>query len=526
MDFLYRNIHMEQKKWDASTQITIEEDVNIPELKGDCLVMLLKEAVPIIEESRVGRDQVTVKGYLQYQVMYETGDEGRLEQLTGKLPFEEIIHVEQTIPGEIASAKAVIEDFKVSMINTRKIAVQSVVILYVHMHQLVEEDWTFDVANAGVELEKLFEEKEVMQLCQKKSDVFRVKEELEVPGGYPQIQRLLWNRITLGDLEVRPMEGKISLKGEWNGFFIYTAQGTGQSIKMFHKKVPFHGIMDCSACESDMVVSVIPTLNSYSVEVKPDMDGEDRILYFEAVLDLQIRIYGQEKVSLLQDMYSTTGEVFLQQKMVKAPVLHIAGEGKCKLKHSYKIKEASPKVIHLLHTCGSVLPDREVWENGKLYLTGSVHAQMLYQSNEAELPYAVCECDIPYALEMESNEAMDIQNRTEKPSIILEPRLEQLEAQMVDSEEMELKGILAISVLVMAENSFSCIGSAEIMPLDTAKYAALPGMVMCFADKETPLWDYGKQYYMSVEEIKRLNGLNDNVLKPGNGILLVKGTTG
>lgn len=42
MDFLYRNIHMEQKKWDASTQITIEEDINIPELKGDCMSMLLK----------------------------------------------------------------------------------------------------------------------------------------------------------------------------------------------------------------------------------------------------------------------------------------------------------------------------------------------------------------------------------------------------------------------------------------------------------------------------------------------------
>ena len=39
MDFLYRNIHMEQKKWDASTQITIEEDINIPELKGDCMSM-------------------------------------------------------------------------------------------------------------------------------------------------------------------------------------------------------------------------------------------------------------------------------------------------------------------------------------------------------------------------------------------------------------------------------------------------------------------------------------------------------
>ena len=31
MDFLYRNIHMEQKKWETAAQMTIEEDVNVPD---------------------------------------------------------------------------------------------------------------------------------------------------------------------------------------------------------------------------------------------------------------------------------------------------------------------------------------------------------------------------------------------------------------------------------------------------------------------------------------------------------------
>ena len=42
MDFLYRNIHMEQKKWETATQMTIEEDINVPDAKGDCLAILLK----------------------------------------------------------------------------------------------------------------------------------------------------------------------------------------------------------------------------------------------------------------------------------------------------------------------------------------------------------------------------------------------------------------------------------------------------------------------------------------------------
>ena len=525
MDFLYRNIHMEQKKWEASTQITIEEDINIPEMKGDCMAMLLKDAALSIDETRVGRDQVVLKGSLPYQILYETGDNGRLEQLSGNLPFEEIIHVNGTTPGELATAKGIIEDFKVSMINTRKIAIQSVVMLHVHMHQLMEEEWTDDVVNAGSDLEKLFETRDVLQLCQKKSDVFRVKEELEVPGGYPAVQNLLWKRITLGDMEARPMEGKISLKGELNCFFIYMAQGTSQAIKMMNKKVPFHGMIECNVCQSDMSVSVIPMLNQCTVEVKQDFDGEDRVLFLEAVLDLQIRIYGQEKIALLQDMYSTGQEITLEEKTVQAPILHIAGDGKCKLKQSHRLKEGTPKAIQILHTSGAVFPDREVWENGKLSLMGSVQAQILYLSGEEEMPYAVSECEIPYMLEMESNHGIESgdEPETTKPTIMIEPRLEQLEAQLVDSQEMELKGILAFSVLVFDSEKHTCVGGADSKPLDTAKYAALPGMVMCFAEQDTPLWEYGKRYYMPVEEIKRLNNMSGDYLKAGNGMLLVKG---
>ena len=119
MDFLYRSIHMEQKKWETSTQMTIEEDMNVPDAKGDCLAILLKDAALIVDETRVGRDQVVVKGCLKYQILYETGGGGRLEQLTGDLPFEEVINVSGASPGDLATAKGVIEDFKVSMINTR-----------------------------------------------------------------------------------------------------------------------------------------------------------------------------------------------------------------------------------------------------------------------------------------------------------------------------------------------------------------------------------------------------------------------
>ncbi len=518
MDFLYRNIHMEQKKWETSTQITIEEDINVPDAKGDCMSLLLKEAVLHVDETRVGRDQVTVRGKLQYQILYETGIGGRLEQMEGSIPFEEVINVKDAAPGDLAAAKGVVEDFRVSMINTRKIAVQSVVMLYVCMHQLMEEEWTDEIVNCGNDVQKYFVPKEVMQLCQKKSDVFRIKEEIELPGGYPAIQNVLWKYVSLGNVETRPMDGKISLKGELNCFFIYVAQGVTQAVKMLTKKIPFHGLIECSGCQSDSVVSNMAVLNQYSAEVKSDSDGEDRYLYLEAALDLQIRVYCDEKVMLLKDIYSTTQEIIPEEKTVHAPMLHIAGEGKCKLRQTHRIKEGNSRALQILHTSGTIFPDREQWEDGKLMLMGSVLCQVLYMTGEEEMPYAVTECMLPYSMEMESG----VQDG-EIPDLYLEPRIEQLEASLVDSEEMEIKAILAFSVLALSSEKETCIGDAQCQPLDTMKFASLPGMVVCFADKDTTLWEYGKRYYMPVEEMKRLNNITGDILKTGESMLLVKG---
>lgn len=521
MDFLYRNIHMEQKKWEATSQITIEEDVIVPDAKGDCMSILLKDAVLCVDETRVGRDQVVVKGSLNYQILYATGT--KLAELCGALPFEEVIHAAGAIPGDLAVAKGIIEDFKVSMINTRKLAIQSVVMLHVANYQQAEEEWTEDIVNCGNGVQKKCETKNVLQLVQKKSDLFRVKEEISLPGGYPAVQNILWKRVTLGDFEARPMEGRISLKGELHCHVIYVGQGQNQSVKMMSKKVPFHGMVECSGCQNDMNISVMPLLHQYTLEARPDMDGEDRILFLDAPLDVQMRVYQQEKANVLQDVYSVQSEMVPETKTIHTPVLYLAGEGKCKIKHTHQLKEGTPFATQVLHTLGHIYPDREYWEEGKLHMMGSVQIQILYMTGEEELPYAVTECMVPYEMEMDSNMVDAISE--EKPSILIEPRLEQVEASQIDSREMEVKGVVAFSVLIVGMKEDACLGSLEVKPIDTAQYAQIPSVAICFAEQDTPLWEYGKRYYMPVDDMKRLNNISSDVLKAGEKMMIVKGAS-
>ena len=519
MDFLYRNMHMEQKKWEASTQITIEEDINVPDVKNDCASILLKDATLVVDETRVGRDQVVVRGKLKYQILYMAGD--TLEGLRGELPFEEVMNVQGATPGDFAMARGVIEDFKVSMINTRKLAIQSVVMLYASNHQLLEEEWTEDLVHCGDSVQKKRTTYEVLPLAQKKTDLFRVKEELELPGGYPSVQNILWKQVSLGNFETRAMDGRISIKGELQCHIIYMGQGANSVMKVFPKKVPFHGLVECAGCDMDRMISVLPALHQYSIEVKQDSDGEDRVLYLDAPIDMQIRVYCPEKVDLLEDVYSTQAEMTPQTKVIHKPVVCLAGEGKCKVGHNHKLKEGTPFATRVLQTAGHIYPDRESWDGLKLHLMGSVLVEILYETGDEEVPYAVTECMMPYQFEMESGlQAMEAED---KPSILIEPRLEQMEVTQLDSRELEIKGTVAFAVLVTSVKELECVGEVDVQEVDISKYALIPSVVVCYADVDTPLWEYGKRYYMPVEEMKRLNNMTEDVLKAGEKVMLVKG---
>ncbi len=67
--------------------------------------------------------------------------------------------------------------------------------------------------------------------------------------------------------------------------------------------------MDCSGCRDQLVSYVGVDDVSFDVEVKPDYDGEERMLVVDAVADLDIKLWEEEQFEMLQDVYSLKEDV-------------------------------------------------------------------------------------------------------------------------------------------------------------------------------------------------------------------------
>ena len=102
--------------------------------------------------------------------------------------------------------------------------------------------------------------------------------------------------------------------------------------------------------------------------------------------------------------------------------------------------------------------------------------------------------------------------------------VEQLQVTMLDGEEMDVKAVLSFSTVVFKTIPVELISAANVSELDSGKMSSLPGMVVYMVKDGDNLWNIGKKYYVPVDALRELNGLDSDELKAGQKLLIVKGS--
>ena len=317
MELIKRNIHMDRVKRSTVMQFTMEEDLNLPEDKPDISTLNLEKGEVVIEEICPGTDEVTVRGKLGYAILYHTRESGSsLVLLGGALPFEERIRMEGVLPSDTVTVEGTVEDFTVNMINSRKLSLQALILLSARIEEIYDEELPVGIQGEDTEagVEYRIAPMEVTQLAICKNDIFRKKEEIPLPSSYPNIYQILWSNISLRDVEFKPQEEKLAIQGDIQIFVLYEAEGEDRAIRSYETTLPLNGSLECQGCREDLLPDIRYTLlrqepGQQTLTIQPDLDGEERILGMECALELNIRLYEEEQIDILRDIYGVKNEV-------------------------------------------------------------------------------------------------------------------------------------------------------------------------------------------------------------------------
>ena len=67
------------------------------------------------------------------------------------------------------------------------------------------------------------------------------------------------------------------------------------------------------------------------------------------------------------------------------------------------------------------------------------------------------------------------------------------------------------------------IRDVKVAELDPQKVSGLPGIVAYIAREGDSLWNIGKRYYVPVSQIREINEMAGDEIRPGDKLLIVKG---
>ena len=514
IELIKKEIHMNRQRGTAVSQLTLDDDFIVPDALDDAVQILLSDGEVQIENSRIQGEKVLIRGKLVFRVLYRR-ESGGLQAMGGEIPFEETVNVPELSERDYTQIVWNIEDLNITMIHSRKLSAKAVLTLTVRAESRVDAQAAADVETDDAGLQVLKRSVPAATLAVRRKDIYRVREEVSVSANKPNIETILWQEMRLRDVSVRPLDGKLHLDGELSVFLIYSGEGEHTPVQWLEESIPFSGEVEMQGAAADMIPIIGLKLIHRDLEERPDYDGEMRELSVDAVIELDVRLYEEQELELLQDLYATNREIVLDTGEAVFDQILTRNFGKCRVAEKVEM-ETDPRVLQICHSSGSVKLDGvEVREN-ELAVDGVLEVKLLYLTDEDARPVQAATRLVPFHYEAETP------GITEDSIWYLEPGLEQLTAVMAGGGQAELRGVITLDLFVLQPETRQIILQAQVHPVDTEKMKAMPGIVGYLVQPGDSLWDVAKRFHTTEKSILEANELPGDAIKAGDCLILVK----
>lgn len=247
----------------------------------------------------------------------------------------------------------------------------------------------------------------------------------------------------------------------------------------------------------DIGISIL----SQDIAIKPDEDGEQRILDLEVVLELSIKLYEEEEIELLEDFYSTTQEVVPVKKTAYYKNLLMKNDSKLRLSESIHLEAGQPSILQVCNASGNVKLDEEVIEENGIHVAGVLEVQVLYITEDDTRPVNSMKQDIPF------EQLIEVKNIKPDSSFDIRAAVEQLNTLMVSVDELEVKASIGLDALVFDSLQEEIITEIKEGGSLLDKISGLPGLVGYIVGENEGLWDIAKAFNTTTESIQKLNEL-------------------
>lgn len=537
METICEKIRLENAKAEATMQTALEEDINLAENKEDVDKILLQKGKVKVDEIKVASSHAFVKGKMIYSILYRTLENATpLQSITGTLAFQEDVYINGLENGDHVIAEGDLEDISVHIINSRKLNLRALLVLHVVSEDMTEEEICIDIEQQD-RMNTLKKNFDFVEIMENKRDIFRIRDEVELPKNMPNIAGIIWKDIRAERVSYKPMNGKLFLKGELNVFLLYQSAAFESSkealplqsdFTWYETKLPFQGELECAQSRENMLLDMQVKLGNETIDIRQDSDMESRLIGIDCSLDVTIHLYEAKEMGYVADAYSVRQEIQCARKQFTVKNIFHQKTEQIPIEEKFSLNmetEAIDKIcysgcsIHFINDFSDTMEPAEKEEkHGQITISGYLTREVLYQTidENGNTQFKTNIADCPFSM------SADVPQDGRKYHMHANGTLENFAVSFQGKDTVEIQADIQLSVKVYAMEDIMPVSAIEANPLPYEQMKELPGMLIYYVKNGDSLWQIGKKYYMDVDKIKELNHLKEDVIQKGDKLLLMK----
>lgn len=504
----------------SSLQVTLDDDFNVPDSKPDIVRLLKPDGEIKITDKKQMNGKLLLNGSLLFRILYISDDAARpLHTLQGELPFSESINLSEDCSVENLNIVWEFEDLTANIINSRKFTIRSLIRFSISGEELCSHEAVIDVSPAA----GLYSRKSPLLLTTTAAghkDSLRIREDITLPNAKPVIGELLYYDLRFLNPDIRLGSDKFTISGDLSVFLCYLPEKDSTLPEYYETEIPITTVLDCPGCTDAMIpyISLLPS--SHSLEVRPDADGEERRLEAELLLELGIKLYEDQELTLVNDLYSTQEQLELVYSEWEYETLLQRNNSRMRISDHISLNPARPKLLQICHVSNTVKLDSVRMSGEGLLAEGVMEVDIFYISSEDSTPLELITTGIPFS------QLIEIHDIT--PDCIYEVHAvpDQISALIADQNTIEIKAGISFDSIVFARHREKFLQECNTLVPETSQSVSRPAASAYTVLPSDTLWDIAKRFSTSEAAICEVNEITEETLTPGELLLIVKECAG
>lgn len=489
-------------------------DSQYPDMKE----VLGVDAKADITNKEVLGDKLMIEGNLSYIVFYLPKDDTLLDESVNKIQsviftdkFANYLDLNNDEHSVWSDVGCEIEHIEANWMNERKVGIDGVMTLRWQVYKNGEFEYVKEIEGKD-DVQILKTEGSLTCLKGQKEIDLIGKTILKVTMDKPEIEEVLKCTINIHKKEVKLVEDKLYVGFYCNVKILYKAKDTKELFTL-EDDVYLSKEEELPGVNQDMMATLNLKVKDCNYDVNNDDLGECRLVNVEFLINGKVRVYSKEVIEMLKDTYSNSMNLELvKETKTFGDILGILNTN-VMVKDNIRLSDEEERVDRIIICYGNPMILEKNIDGERIKIEGAIKLSIIYKIAGDELNYGIMHEEIPFSTEI------DMKGYKNDCKSVVKCSLESLDT-MIEGNNISVRANIAIEIKAAYNRTIECV--VDLLEGEAKEGEKKASITIYVIGQNDTLWDLAKKYNTTMEELRRLNNLEENYqMKTGDKLIIL-----